>query len=76
MRSALAEYLEAVSEVDEFLLVVDFVVQLVVVANARRSSERDIGLLVTGLTLFQLSVKLVPFTIKGLAIFLILCDCI
>jgi hypothetical protein len=64
----------ACSQIDELLLVVDFVIQLVEVANAGCGCERDARFCEARLSLLQLSVKFVPFLVEGLAIFLILGD--
>ena len=64
------------SQIDEFLLVVDFVVKLVEIANARRSTEGVIWLQPRRICLFQLSVEFVPLAVEILAIFLILRNCV
>jgi len=66
----------SLSQVDELLLVVDFVIQLVVVTNALGCFEWNEGLAEISLALLQLSVELIPLAVKVLAVFLVLSYCV
>jgi len=68
--------IQASSQVDVLLLVVNFVIKLVEVTDNTAGFEWNIGSSVTSLGCLKFSIEFVPFSVESLSIFFILRYCV